>query len=372
MGQAVSGFAHDAGLAQQKSDLEKQQIAFANQLQEGTQTRLAHVQGAESRDTAVVTAGAQGDASIRTQKAANELPLSEPQKSEDKYRTGSLAETVRHNEAEEGKPIPGSYSGAFMVKDPTAPNGYHLITSEAKTFTPEMGALMGALAERGVSLPAGMRSQAQQVSLYKSLIERNPGKTSDEIADGIKGGQIQFGAEKKETQVAAGISGKVAIAENEIKAMAPLIREAAAKVDTNHWLSVNKLIQMKDNEIQDPNLRVLKQRITTLMNAYDVLAGRGGTDRDKRAEAHAMITSADSPDVLNAGLDNFVLEADVAKKAAREAMRLHPENDDAPAPKADTTAKAVTIPPWVKPGDKYSPSLNKARKSDGTEYGPEQ
>lgn len=72
-------------------------------------------------------------------------------------------------------------------------------TQEAKHFSPDESQLMGALGERGVSLPAGMRSQEQMKSTFRGLIDRNPGKTTDEIADMVRTGQLDFNGAKKST-----------------------------------------------------------------------------------------------------------------------------------------------------------------------------
>lgn len=191
----------------------------------------------------------------------------------------------------------------------------------ANSFGPDAAALMGALAERGISLPTGMRSKAQQQALYQGLLARNPGKTPDEIADLIKAGQIEFGAEKKETQTAAGVAGRVAVAGNEIEQFAPLVRQASAAVPRGKWVSPNKLLQMGETEVSDPNLKKLRISINSMLNAYDLLAARGGTDKEKRAHAHSLLTEADSPEALEAGLHQFELEAQGAARAAAGAMK---------------------------------------------------
>lgn len=194
------------------------------------------------------------------------------------------------------------------------------------SFSPEMGQLMAALAEKGVSLPTGFRSKAQQIQLYQGILDRNQGKTPDEIADLLKTGQIEFGAQKKETQTAAAVAGKVEVAQNEIKRFAPLVREASAKVPRGNFVPLTRLMQTADASISDPNLRSLKIRINSLLNAYDMLAARGGTDKDKRQEVRGLLLSADSPEVLEAALDSFTLEADAAHAAAVDATRV-PELD---------------------------------------------
>lgn len=190
------------------------------------------------------------------------------------------------------------------------------------SFDPADGELMAALAERGVSIPAGFRSKDQQAALYRGLRDRNKDKTPDEIAEGIAKGQIEFGAQKKETQTAAGQAGKVEVAQNELENFIPLVREAAAEVPRGRFMPLTRLMQSADTELSDPKLKALKIRINSVLNAYDQLAARGGTDAEKRKEARSLITSADSPAALEAGLKSFELEAKAAHDAAVKATRV--------------------------------------------------
>lgn len=189
-------------------------------------------------------------------------------------------------------------------------------------FSDKSSALMGALADRGVSLPAGFRSKAQQQAMLKGILDRHPDDSVDQIADRIKTGQVEFGAIKKETTTAAGVVGKVEVAQNEINEFSPLVRAASAKVPRGSFMPINKLMQAADTQISDPNLKALKIRINSLLNAYDMLAARGGTDKDKRAEVRGLITSSDSPEALEAGLQSFELEAAAAHRAAVKATRV--------------------------------------------------
>jgi len=189
------------------------------------------------------------------------------------------------------------------------------------SFTPKMGEMMAALAEKGVSLPTGFRSKEQQAALYSGILARNPDKTPDQIADMIKKGEIEFGAQKKETTTAAGIAGKVQVFANELDENIPLVRKAAAAVPRGEWTDLNKLVQMGDNKISDPKLKTLKGYITSTLNAYDALAARGGTDVDKRAENRRLLLSSDGPEAFDAQLKVFENEANVAKKAAYEATK---------------------------------------------------
>lgn len=198
--------------------------------------------------------------------------------------------------------------------------------------------LLASLAAKGVSLPTGFRSQAQMQATLDGLIAKYPNLTADEIADNIASGQIDFGAAKKETTTAAAQAGRVAIATNELNTFAPLVLQASANVPRGSFMPINKLLQTADNQLSDPNLRQLKISITSMMNAYDQLAARGGTDMNKRAEAHALLTSADSPETLTAAISMFQKEAAAAGQAAAEATKYRKPGD---APKQTAPVEAI-------------------------------
>lgn len=209
-------------------------------------------------------------------------------------------------------------------------------TQEKKDFTPKMGDLMAALAEKGVALPTGFRSKEQQMALYQGVLDRNPSLSADDIAQKIKLGEIEFGAQKKETQTAAGIAGRVEVAGHEIKKFVPLAREASKRVPRGKWVSGNKLMQMGAKELSDPDLKELKSYITTTLNAYDLLAARGGTDKDKREENRQLLLSADGPEAFERALNVMEKESQVALEAAVEATKV-PELEDTRKKPADTS-----------------------------------
>lgn len=160
---AGANFAHDYGLAQQKSDLEKEQVALASQLQEGVQTRVAHVQGVESRDTATVTAKAQGDASIATNAAANALPMTAAQTAAASNASGTLAETRRHNEFEEKRPIPGGYTGTYMVPDKNDPTGWKMVNTTSN--------------DKPIEIDKESNNLTAQIGLPQNVIDMATGQT---------------------------------------------------------------------------------------------------------------------------------------------------------------------------------------------------
>lgn len=187
-------------------------------------------------------------------------------------------------------------------------------------FQGKNGEIMAALAEKGVSLPAGFRSKQQQLGLLNALSERNPNLSPDQIADKIKSGQIDLANLKVEGRTAAGIAGKVAYAEQEIEQTIPLVREASAKLPRGQFVPFNKLKQMGEKEFSDPDLAEFKMYMTSLSNAYDMLAARGGTDVEKRAENRKNFDSAQSPEALERVIRAAQNEARASGRAATKSM----------------------------------------------------
>lgn len=250
---------------------------------------------------------------------------------------------------ENGNPVqyrynPATAKATTLTGDPYTPSGASKLGTKGSSaeFTPKMGDLMAALSEQGVSVPAGFRGKEQQVQLYQGLLDRNPDLSPDDIAKKIKTGQIEFGAQKKETQTAAGQAGKVEVAQNELDEFIPLARKSAASVPRGNFVPLTKLMQMGDSAISDPNLKDLKIRITSVLNAYDQLAARGGTDAKKREEARSLITTADGPEALEAGLKAFESEAAAAHRAAVKATKV-PELENQKSAGSKSTASLPKI-----------------------------
>lgn len=191
-------------------------------------------------------------------------------------------------------------------------------------FTPEMGELGAALAERGVSLPSGFRSKQQQASLYGGLLARHPGMSTDDLADLVKSGKISLAGDMKEQTTAGGIVGKVKYAENELTQSIPLALESSGKVSRASFVPFNKLTQMADTSISDPALVDLKIKTQSVLNAYDMLASRSGTDVGKREETKKLLSTAQSPEAYETALKAMAQEAQVAHKAGDISMGRTP------------------------------------------------
>lgn len=187
-------------------------------------------------------------------------------------------------------------------------------------FEGRNGEILAAMAERGASLPTGFRSKEQQAGLLNGLSKRYPDLSPDQIADKIVKGQLDLTGLKKEVQVAGTQAGKIAYAENEIEQTIPLVREASAKLPRGKFVPYEKLKQMGEAAFSDPDLAEFKMYMTSLSNAYDMLAARGGTDMEKRKENRRNFETAQSPEALERVLQAVRKEAQASGRAAKASM----------------------------------------------------
>lgn len=190
--------------------------------------------------------------------------------------------------------------------------------SGGQTFGTPEGDLLASLAVQGVSLPAGLRSKEQQHSLLAGLLRKYPELSTDELATKIHSGQISFGAEKKETTTAAALAGRTSVGENELIDFIPKALAANEKVPRGSFMPFNKLVQLGERNISDPDLKELYGRTQAILNAYDIVAARGGTDMEKRQHNRAMLETADSPETYARAAAVIADEAKIAKGAARK------------------------------------------------------
>jgi hypothetical protein len=226
-------------------------------------------------------------------------------------------------------------------------------------FSGAVSDLQAAMADLGVTLPAGFRSKEQQLGLLKGLINRHAGMTSDQIAQGLKEGILGFRGEQKAIDTAGNIAGRIRFAEQELLQTIPLALEASDAIDRGKFVPFNKLRQLTDTKMSDPALKTLKVYMTSLSNAYDVLSARGGTDAEKRAHNREMFDTADSPEALRAALMAVQKETEIAGRAAEASMRPR----GAPTPPSGSAAAPGTPPP----GQTSSPGTGQAATSGITE-----
>jgi hypothetical protein len=271
-----------------------------------------------------------------TQSAAQQLQMAKDRAPTlEKIDTGS-GTMLANRDPLSGAITQGPTVAKGVSADTAATNATHLSIAanrvSASGFTPDQGDLLGAFAQAGVSLPSGLRSKAQMQSTVQSLLDRNPGKSPDEIAQLVASGQINFNSDKKSATVAAGQEGKVSTAVNELSTFGDQALDASAKVPRGSFVPATKLLQMADSSISDPNLLTLKLKLNALNNAYNVLSARGGTDAGSRAHVQQLFSSANSPEGVAALVKGLKEEGAGAKSSAAQAAHVGSAPPAAAAP----------------------------------------
>lgn len=188
--------------------------------------------------------------------------------------------------------------------------------NKAKGFDDRESEFLAALADRNVSLPAGLRSQAQIRATIDGEFAKHPDMTADQIADGIKSGKLKLTAETKGAQTAGTQIGKVALASNELDTFGDQTLSASADLPRGKFVPYNQLKQWADTKISDPKLLMFKAKMQALENAYNQLAARSGTDVDKRQHIHELFNAANSPEAVQTLVTALKQEAAGARDAA--------------------------------------------------------
>jgi|HubBroStandDraft_1064217.scaffolds.fasta_scaffold03530_5 hypothetical protein len=187
---------------------------------------------------------------------------------------------------------------------------------KAQGFDDRQSELLAALADRNVSLPAGLRSQAQIAATINGLFAKHPDQTADEIADGIKSGKLKLTAETKGAQTAGTQIGKVALASNELDTFGDQTLQASQDIPRGNFVPWQQLKNMANSKISDPKLLRFKAKMQALENAYNQLAARSGTDVDKRQHIHELFNIANGPEAVATLVRSLKEEASGARDAA--------------------------------------------------------
>ena len=162
--------------------------------------------------------------------------------------------------------------------------------------------------------------------------------------------RIEAGAVKKATETAGTQAGRLKIAEKELDQFAVPALAASEKVPRGSFVPLNKLNQTIDSAISDPNLREFKMWANSLSNTYDQIAGRGGTDVEKRAEVRDLLSTAPDAESFKRVIDVMRQELKGAEIATAEAMQAgsyQKKESKSPAP---SSSGAPPSPPGATGG----------------------
>jgi hypothetical protein len=195
-----------------------------------------------------------------------------------------------------------------------------LAKAKEGSFSDEESKLLAAMADKNVSLPAGLRSQKQIKSTLDGLMKEHPDLDANGIAEGLKSGKLKLTAETKAASTAGTQIGKVALASNELDSFGDQVIEASKGIPRGTSLTLNGIMQASEKQLSDPKLLRLKVKLQALNNAYDQLAARGGTDAAKREHIHELFNSQLSDKAIQELVKSVKEEAAGAREAANRTI----------------------------------------------------
>src|ERR1700722_1081183 len=142
-------------------------------------------------------------------------------------------------------------------------NGLDAALAKAKEgeFTDQESSLLAAMADKNVSLPAGLRSQKQIKSTLDGLMKEHPELDANGIAEGLKSGKLKLAAETKAASTAGAQIGKVSLASNELDTFGDQLLEASKGLPRGTSLTLNGILQASEAQLSDPKLLRLKTKL---------------------------------------------------------------------------------------------------------------
>lgn len=198
------------------------------------------------------------------------------------------AETRRHNQESERHQGVEESQGQQRINIEN-----RRLKMQEERFSGESGDLMAALAERGVSLPAGFRSKEQQRSLLNGLISRHPDMNADQIADGIRSGQLGFTSDKTQASVLGRREAAILPVEKSITKPGGFLdqaEKAVNDVDFSKLKAAGAFENWKGDQLSDPNLTKYRAAVAELRAEYALVLSKGGQVTDAaRHEAAKVI-----------------------------------------------------------------------------------
>lgn len=154
--------------------------------------------------------------------------------------------------------------------------------------------------------------------LTAKMHELYPGMTGDQLA----ALHVQLQAGQRGASALAVSNARIETALREMEPYANKVLETAKKLNPTDFPMLNSLIQNVQFGTGDPDVQQLRSYVTALQSAYGQVAQRGGAITNRARElSDAVIKGNLSFDQLKAATEAMKFEADVAKKAAFEAIK---------------------------------------------------
>jgi len=209
-------------------------------------------------------------------------------------------------------------------------------------FTPEDLKFLAEQARAGdtsvyQNLGRGAQGAKNIIALRREVMKqtREAGGSGADVA----AANVGYQGEKAGARTAGTKATNVELAAAEAQKTFPLVKQASAALPRTEFVPANRALQAAQTNTGDPRVIALGTAINTSINAYARAISPSGTPtvHDKE-HARELLSTANTPDQLNAVLDMMNKEMTAARRAPKEVMNAQKSRISGRAPEDETPA----------------------------------
>lgn len=199
-----------------------------------------------------------------------------------------------------------------------------LTQGEDAKFSPEDLNFLAQQARAGdtsvyQNLGRGMQGAKNIIALRREVMRQ--AKEAGETGADIAAANVGFQGEKAAARTGATRAANIGMAVAEAKNTFPLVRQASEALPRGEFVPINRAIQAAQTNTGDPRVVALGTAINTSINAYArAISPTGVPTVSDKEHARELLSTASTPEQLNAVLDIMEKEMAAAQKAPTEVM----------------------------------------------------
>jgi hypothetical protein len=215
-----------------------------------------------------------------------------------------------------------------------------LAQGDDSKLTPDEAQVMGEQLAKGdtsvlSNLGRGTQGAANVVAVRKAALQyaKDNGLTGGDLAANVAG----FGGEKAAARTGATRAANIGMAVAEAQQTFPLVRQTSAALPRSQFVPVNRALQAAESNTGDPKVVAFGAALNTAINAYARAISPTGTPTvSDKEHAREILSTASTPEQVNAALDVMEKEMSAARQAptevqAQQRARISGRGEGAPA-----------------------------------------
>lgn len=199
-----------------------------------------------------------------------------------------------------------------------------LSQGEDAKFSPEDLSFLASQARAGdtsvyQNLGRGVQGAKNIIALRREVMRQ--AKEAGETGADIAAANVGFQGEKAAARTGATRAANIGMAVTEAQQTFPLVRQASAALPRGEFVPANRALQAAQTNTGDPRVIALGTAINTSINAYArAISPTGVPTVSDKEHARELLSTANTPEQLNAVLTMMEKEMAAASKAPTEVM----------------------------------------------------